>query len=83
MAQHSFGRRTSGHECDQENGQCRLVHEETALAAGVDCFDRGVNFACTVIEEYINKHRFTPDQLLQITAVLQKKVSKDESSRTN
>ena len=83
MAQHFTRRRTSGHECDQEDGQCGLVHSETALAAGLDCFDRGVNFACTVLEEYILKHKFTPDQLLQIIAVLQKKVSKDESSRTN
>lgn len=80
MAQHSIGRRPAGHDCDQEAGECRLVHEEVALAKGLDCFDRGINFACHVIEEYITLHKFSPDQLLQIIAVLQKKVSKNESS---
>lgn len=80
MAQHIIGRRPTGSECDQEAGECRLVHEEVAIAKGLDCFDRGVNFACHVIEEYITKHRFTPDQLLQIIAVLQKKVSKENES---
>jgi hypothetical protein len=33
-----------------------------------------------VLEDYIINHKFTPDQLLQIIAVLQKKVSKENES---
>ena len=80
MAEHITGRRPSGSECDQEVGECRLVHEEVAITQGLDCFDRGVNFACSVVEDYIVNHKFTPDQLLQIVAVLQKKVSKENES---
>ena len=80
MAEYITGRRPSGSERDQEVGECRLVREETAITQGLDCFDRGVNFTCHVIEEYITKHKFTPDQLLQITAVLQKKVSNQNES---
>jgi hypothetical protein len=69
MAEHITGRRPSGSECDQEVGECRLVHEEVAITQGLDCFDRGVNFACSVVEDYIVNHKFTPDQLLQIVAV--------------
>jgi hypothetical protein len=74
MAQHITGRRPEGLECDQEANNCRLIHQEDDVVERLDCFDRGINFTCHVLEEYITKHGFTSDQLLQIIATLQKKV---------
>jgi hypothetical protein len=80
MAQHTLGRRPARPECDQETDERGLLHEETCHFQGVDCFDRGVNFACTVIDEYIRTSNFNAEQILQITATLQKKVSRHYES---
>jgi len=39
-----------------------------------------VNFACAVIDEYIRTSNYNAEQILQITATLQKKVSRNHES---
>ena len=75
MAKYTFGRRPAGFERSETTDKCRLLHEETGTSEYLKSFDKGVEFTCGVMEEYMNKG-FDVEQLRQIIAALRKKVRK-------